>query len=334
MTAMQMLLSDVVTQSPAHAWKKIQEFLWDVFAAPLPVKAEKEIVRRDRALTDLDNLLAGAAWNLWNDLPTVIKQGSDGVAEFWSIGSHAIGPHGKAVLILDSLSLRELPFLLQEAERRKYRIHQAGSWIAEFPGETTAYARALGFAQRSSVEEGKPDSNRLPDAWKANSDLPFRDAANCVPAERSVFFWHHWPDFQVHQWSQPGLGLESLAKDAEEKLTSDDFWLFVERLTTGRRLLITSDHGYAATGHFPDLHDNAQIEKMQAIFKGQRHSKQTSSELLPWIPPLEMSITSQYGTCRYALGRRKWKLQGGYPILQHGGLSLLEMFVPFIEIQR
>jgi hypothetical protein len=35
-----------------------------------------------------------------------------------------------------------------------------------------------------------------------------------------------------------------------------------------------------------------------------------------------------------ALGRRKWKSQGGYPTLTHGGLSLLEMAVPFIEIEK
>ena len=38
-------------------------------------------------------------------------------------------------------------------------------------------------------------------------------------------------------------------KDAAQQLSSDDFWAFVERLATGRRLVITSDHGYAATSH-------------------------------------------------------------------------------------
>lgn len=36
----------------------------------------------------------------------------------------------------------------------------------------------------------------------------------------------------------------------------------------------------------------------------------------------------------FALGRRKWKSQGGYPTLTHGGLSLLEVAVPFIELSR
>ena len=44
------------------------------------------------------------------------------VIDFWN---SATG--GKAVLILDGLSLRESPWLLQEAKRRGYQIQQAGA---------------------------------------------------------------------------------------------------------------------------------------------------------------------------------------------------------------
>jgi hypothetical protein len=33
-------------------------------------------------------------------------------------------------------------------------------------------------------------------------------------------------------------------------------------------------------------------------------------------------------------GRRKWKSAGGYPTLIHGGLSVLEVAVPFIELSK
>jgi len=68
--------------------------------------------------------------------------------------------------------------------------------------------------------------------------------------------------------------------------------------------------------------------KTESDVKRDCHS-QFGGGQLPWIPPLDLTL----GSHRYALGRRKWKIQGGYPHLQHGGLSLLEMFVPFIEIQ-
>jgi hypothetical protein len=52
------------------------------------------------------------------------------------------------------------------------------------------------------------------------------------------------------------------------------------------------------------------------------------------MPPVELTLASAHGRRRYALGRRKWKSHGGYPTLTHGGLSVLEVASPFIEISR
>lgn len=51
-----------------------------------------------------------------------------------------------------------------------------------------------------------------------------------------------------------------------------------------------------------------------------------------WVPVIDLVLDSRHGNYRYALGRRKWKCQGDYPTLTHGGLSLLEVAVPFIEL--
>ena len=52
----------------------------------------------------------------------------------------------KAVLILDGLSLRELPWLLQGAQERGFTTHEVAACASELPGETDEFARALGFA--------------------------------------------------------------------------------------------------------------------------------------------------------------------------------------------
>ena len=51
-----------------------------------------------------------------------------------------------------------------------------------------------------------------------------------------------------------------------------------------------------------------------------------------WMPPVSLCLTTAHGEKQFALGRRKWRSAGGYPTLAHGGLSLLEVAVPFIEI--
>jgi hypothetical protein len=123
-----------------------------------------------------------------------------------------------------------------------------------------------------------------------------------------------------------------LAKEAAQQLTSKDFWHLVQRLTTGRRLVITSDHGYAATGHFPLTEDEDQARYLQQTFKSGRLANGGNTG--PWIPPLDLQIQSEHGTRRLVLGRRKWKSPGGYPALTHGGLSIFEVALPFIELSR
>jgi len=47
-----------------------------------------------------------------------------------------------------------------------------------------------------------------------------------------------------------------------------------------------------------------------------------------------MQAGSSHGKYLLAVGRWKWRSQGGYPTLAHGGLSLLEMLSPFIEVTK
>ena len=48
----------------------------------------------------------------------------------------------------------------------------------------------------------------------------------------------------------------------------------------------------------------------------------------------DLVIDGPHGAHLLAMGRRKWRSQGGYPTLTHGGLSLLEVLSPFVEISK
>ena len=235
---------------------------------------------------------------------------------------------------LDGVSLRETPWLLGQAIDRGYTIHRAGPLGTELPCETSPFAKALGFAQRSALENnGAGGAHKLTGAATESSNLNWKDCIGLVGNQQHVVFWHHFPDARMHDLSVPGEGLHKLAREAHEHFTSDAFWAFVERLATGRRLVITSDHGYAACGLFPDLVDKDQIEYMKKLFKSGRTAT-SDSEDGAWVPPIDLRLVTSHGSHRHVLGRRKWKSSGGYPTLHHGGLSLLEVFVPFIELSK
>lgn len=324
------LLNAVVGQEPHDAWRSISDHLWTQFSAPLAATgADAEVVKRDRALTELDNVLSGSAWDLWPYFDASVPKGNQAIVDFWT-GTTS----GKAVLILDGLSLRETPWLIKQAQDRGYTLHQTVARGSELPAETTEFAHSLGFAQRSALENnGAGGAHKLKGAFTACCDLPWKDCVEMIGAQQAIVFWHHWPDDRLHKLAEKGEGLRKLSKEVQASLTSDDFWSFIERLCTGRRLVITSDHGYAACGLFPDIADKEQANYMKALFKSGR-SAVGDGHAGSWVPPIDLQLTTAHGTHRFVLGRRKWKSAAGYPPLQHGGLSLLEVFVPFIELSN
>lgn len=316
----------------ADAWRIIVEQAVAVALKPLAASnAPSEVVKRDREIGELDLFLSSSGWELWQAFGSSVERTSDRLVRWWAEPFSA-----KAVLILDGLSLRELPWLLQGATERGFALHEVSANASELPGETNEFARALGFGSRSQLQNnGGGLSHKLQPAQTECVDVPWKDCEGLVShasGAKNWVFWHHWPDTKLHDGSGAGQGLEPLTRDAAAQLTSDDFWTFVERLATGRRLVITSDHGYAATGYFPDA-DGEVGQFLKTTFSSGR-SKAGIGDIGPFVPPVALQISSPHGAHLFALGRRKWRSQGGYPTLTHGGLSLLEVLSPFIEMTK
>lgn len=327
------LLNTLTRSNTKLAWAAIVEHVLAICSKPLTTSgARGEVVKRDREVGILDHFLSSAGWDLWQAYAqselSGIERTSDRLARWWAEPYHA-----KAVLILDGLSLRELPWLLQGAKERGYTTHSVDATASEVPGDTNEFAKALGFNSRSQLQNnGAGFAHRLQPAATEAVDMPWKDCESLVNSSPNWVFWHHWPDSKLHDGSGAGQGLDALTHDAAEQLNSDDFWTFVDRLATGRRLVITSDHGYAATGLFPDADGDVGQLLKQAF--ASRRNVNGGGELGPFIPPVALEITSPHGMHRLALGRRKWKSPGGYPTLTHGGLSLLEVLSPYIEISK
>lgn len=328
------LLRQLQAASPHDGWACLFEHAWNTCSAPLAQeKASSEVAKRDAEIGAADLFLATAGWDLWRSYESVVPRTADVLTSWW-----ASRGAGRAALVLDALSLREVPWLLKGAAERGFKIHQARATGAELPADTTPFAEALGFTSRGSLQNNGGDSKgRLAGATTDSTELPWKDCAAQINATQDWLLWHHWPDERLHELGAPGHGLAALAKEAAEKLSSDSFWGLIHTLTTGRRLVITADHGYAASGHFPDTSDPAQAQYMKDRFASGRWTKVADLEHPDpgsWVPPLDLHLKTAHVDATFALGRRKWKSQGGYPTLTHGGLSLLEVAVPFIELSR
>lgn len=323
------LVDEVTNMDASSAWTTIIEEVLTICSQPMDLPSvNKHVTQRERYIGAIDNLISSTAWELWEDFPLCVETNSGTLVQWWKQPHHA-----KAILILDGLSLRELPWLLQGAESHGLIVTATKALASEIPAETNEFASALGFASRGSLANDSAGTSHLfPKAKTECVNMPWKDAASLIDATPNWVFWHQWPDIILHQDSGQGQGLESFSKNCAEALTSEDFWSFAARLAQGRSLIITSDHGYAASGLFTDATEGAGLFLKNELKS--RRSVAIDGDIGPFIPPVMMRHENNHGIHRLAVGRWKWKSSGGYPTLTHGGLSLLEVLCPWVELQR
>ena len=300
-------------QSPQDAWAEIFSAMNVLSRSSLsPVALHDATVIPDRLLTE-------AAWELWEAFPIHAEKTSGNLKD-WAVGC------GKAVLILDALSLRELTIFMCAAEERDIQPIQVKVTGSECPSTTDHFAKSLGLPSRSALaNNGKPRTFALfrGDCYTDVVSLPFEDCA--VPPSPNLVIWHSWLDDLIHlQQKQPN----QIASIATKTLQSDGFWNFINRLRQGRGLIITSDHGYAVSKCFSsEVEDPDAIEILRKTFGASRNKAVSEPWQKRFMPPIVMTNNNQH----VVMGQRKWKVQGGFPHICHGGMSLLEVAVPYME---
>jgi len=305
--------------SVSEGWKAIFGRLADLaLSSSSPIELHNQTVAPDRLLTE-------SAWELWTAYQNEAPKTADALKS-WCSGP---SPSGRAVLILDALSLRELPLLVGGAESRGIKPVGVRVTGSEVPSDTEQFARALGAPSRSSLSNNGAPPGFVPFDGSGYTDvisLPFEDSAGRIPAASNLFIWHTWLDDLIHVHKKLP---DQIYKAASATLQGDGFWKFVDRLRQGRKLVITADHGYAVSRLFSSEEmDPDVIETLRSTFGAARYKKANEPWQDRFMPPL---VTTENG-CHVVMGQRKWKVQGGFPHLCHGGLSLLEVAVPFVEL--
>ncbi|MDR1607840.1 MAG: hypothetical protein LBT38_05465 [Deltaproteobacteria bacterium] len=312
---------DIILNSPSpeDAWRGIFERLETLVKTNIsPVELHNQTVAPDR-------LLAEAAWDLWQAYPQDAPRTAPLLKQWCSTSPN----DGRAILILDALSLREMPFLINGAQKRNIQIVSARVTGSEAPSNTDDFAHALGLPSRACLAGNNAPSGFNLFSSKAYTTvitLPFEDALGDIPPEANIFAWHSWLDDLIHLHKKKP---EQIHKAASATLQGDGFWKFVDRLRQGRKLVITSDHGYAVSKLFSsEESDPDVINRLREVFGASRHKKATDPWRERFMPPIALTHNENH----IVMGQKKWKAPGGFPDICHGGLSLLEVATPFIEL--
>ena len=157
-------LNSLSCATDKDAWEKIVEMALGTMARPIETSeasaAYSQISNREDEISLLDMYLSNCAWELWHSFENCVERTSSRLASFWAEGDQA-----KAILILDGLSLRELPMLISGAKAHGFALHHTGAYGSELPGDTTPFANALGFSARASLQNNNAKSNKFPDAF-------------------------------------------------------------------------------------------------------------------------------------------------------------------------
>src|SRR5689334_12466023 len=107
------LTRQIQSETPDKAWRTILNYAWSVCAEPIAIdQPTKEVMRRERELYALDLYLATVGYDLWPLMESCAPRNTHALASWWSQRSP-----GRAVLILDALSLREVPWILEAAAK-------------------------------------------------------------------------------------------------------------------------------------------------------------------------------------------------------------------------
>jgi hypothetical protein len=319
MTITPPLWQEILTQPDAvTCWQQIMTFaLQSACNASSPENLHHELQPIDRILTD-------AAWPLWEDFPSAANHTSTTLRTWWQ--DRATAPNGRAILILDALSLRELPYLLKSFELYGVTPLEIKATGAEIPTDTVTFARALGLRTRADLGNDTAPASFILASDNRYTDVftePFADCVGSIPARRDIVIWHSWPDDLLTTYPRD---TRNLTNAIHSGLADEGLWALIQRLRQGRQLVITSDHGYAVAELFHTKEQGAVKEDLARVFKAQRCAETKITLNGTYLAPLALIV----GDSQVVIGQRWWDIQGGYPHALHGGLSLLEAVTPFI----
>lgn len=296
---------------PEYIWQKIAEFMANLAQTEdNPIQIHKKTVLPDR-------LLCEAAYSLWSEFSSVAPRTSCRLIQACQDNC--------AVLILDALSIREMAVIIKKAEEHGIPIKTEVTF-SEAPSDTNTFAQAIGAVARASLKDNGKSNNFKLFGGNCYTDvvgIPFTDVV--IPPVPNLVIWHSYLDDIIHQGR---TGTEVYAM-ASKEFSGDGFWEMVDKLRQGRKVIITSDHGYGVAEQFSsEIKDVNAVNILKSQFKAQRYAK--------IIPPSEMFMPPFFiNNEEYCIvtGQRKWKAPGGFPKVCHGGLSLLEISSPWIEIK-
>ncbi len=213
-----------------------------------------------------------------------------------------------AIVVMDGMSIRESVLLYKVLKDEGYNVKHKLNFSA-VPSDTEFFREKIAKPISYFSKINNPENIRL----TGNEKL----------------IWSYFPDVMLDKIKTGHTVISSL----------EEMYKIVEKIVFGilesikfEKLVITSDHGYIRTeaGFVFSVSDKTR-RKFQQIFGSKRYIKIDNAD----VEDLKnKGYIKEFNGHYLTKSRYLWPISGKYSIYIHGGLSLMECFVPVIEVEK
>jgi len=221
------------------------------------------------------------------------------------------GTHDICFIVMDGMSIREGVLIFKTLQKQGISA-KINYFLSAVPSDTLSFREKI-----------KSDLSGKDNFIEINNPKEIRIS----PDVR--YIWSYFPDVLLNK-IQVG---HTVISDLENMYkTSEKIILRVLERINSKKILIFSDHGYIRSepGFSFSVPDSIK-KKLKEAFGSSRYITMDKAELSDLV---QIGFVVDFAGYYLVKSRYIWPVPGKYNIYLHGGISLMECFVPVIEVER
>jgi hypothetical protein len=284
------------------------------------LKPEEYLERGEKQVCKMEELILGSAFGIYDELATAATV-RDKIWKTISMDKPC------AIVVLDGASVRELPLFEKLATEGGHKIVESRYDIAALPSDTNSFVeqRIIGKpGVAPSILPGRKELTEIGvkafyyDAVIRSFELPANN--------QNLLLWSHFPDATYQDFDS-----RFSSHFGEICRLFDTVWKnIVLSIPRGYRIIVTSDHGYIFFGQ--GLESTIFADTARLLNQYRYRFFEEEEEMPEETQCLQIIQQKRLGMLR---GRIKNKPHGpsGNKSYRHGGMSLMEMFTPWLVLE-
>lgn len=242
---------------------------------------------------------------------------------------NALSDPKTAVVVFDGLSLREIPMVLRLAEKSGFQVTLVDTSLSAIPSETMDFIeRELPcgrIAPSQIVNRKELKEKGIVSIY--TSDITQTISGDCETS--SLLIWTSFPD---STYNDSGAKFENHFENIHA-LFETACMNIVQPIKGKQKVIITSDHGYIFFGTGMDFPRTAsELKDLNTFFGNDRNVSLEADSKIPKSSDI-YEVPSRKVAMVKGRVRTRSTGEAASRLYRHGGLSLMEMITPWIELE-